>query len=79
MLKYVVTEEVEGAVTPGGASSSRDALEACFRVTLPAKLGVDAVTLPLLEPPKGDQHRMAGSTPCPDLADNSQLLYLLPE
>ena len=31
MLKYVVTEEVEGAVTPGGASSSRDALEACFR------------------------------------------------
>lgn len=56
MLKYVVTEEVEGAVTPAGASSSRDALEACFRVTLPAKLGVDAVTLPLLEPPKGDQH-----------------------
>ena len=30
--------------TPAGASSSRDALEACFHVALPAKLWVDAVT-----------------------------------
>ena len=30
--------------TPAGASSSRDALEACFHVALPAKLWADAVT-----------------------------------
>ena len=33
MLKYMVTKEVEGTVTPAGASSSRDALEAHFGVT----------------------------------------------